>query len=418
MIKKLTLMGILFFIASTFLFCIDEEQKNPQPDLSDARARIRPKADAGNDVTIALPTNASKLDGSNSKDSLGVIKSYQWSNVSGPSNFVINNPTKALTDVTSLVEGVYTFRLTVTNDKNAKSYDDVVVTVNKGTAITTTTLTDALYFSGNMDNVTITALDGKEPVFNGWSELKSHPFVEGLKMLGKSPFARQEIAKDPINTTRNAFYAQIIDDDANTSGTSRAQTSLHFKDGVNLEVYHTSHRIYLDPDIAFMTNYSSKISWFIIFEIWNKHVDGWDGDVAGSARWDLLINKETGSGQPLYWRIKSETMQPASAEYNNIWNYTNKAVPVPIGKWVTLDLYMKRGEGTAGRFTVKITPDGGATTVLFDVNNTTIYPGHPEIPLYSFQPFKLYLDDAYLDYMRANGKKISAYYNDFKWYKN
>jgi hypothetical protein len=236
--------------------------------------------------------------------------------------------------------------------------------------------------------------------------------------VGGISYAYQKIENDPIQPVTKAMYAAILDDDPNVSGTTRAQMSLRFKDGVNLPVYHTSHRMYLNPDIAYMQNYSSSITWFELFEIWNKHVDTWDGDVAGSARWSLYVYKDSGVGQPLYWVMKSEYMQPANMAYQNIWKATNRTIALPIGKWFTLDMYMKRGEGSEGRLILKITPDGEPTKTLFDIVNSTIYPGHPEIQLKSWQPFKLYLDDAYLDWMRTNGKRISAYYNDFKWYQN
>jgi hypothetical protein len=330
---------------------------------------------------------------------------------------VFSDPNAKMTSVSSLVEGSYTIRLTITDSKNRKSEDDVAVTVSKDPSAATPTI-DPYYFQGNMDNVTITTSNGKL-LFNGWDALKSHQYVENyvINNVGGTAYAYQQIKADPVNANRKAMYAAILDDDPNMSGTTRAQMSLRFKDGVNLSVYHTSHRIYLNPDIAYMTNYSSSIGWFELFEIWNKHVDAWDGDVAGSARWSLYVNKESGAGQPLFWVMKSEYMQPASIAYQNIWKYSNKTVPLPLGKWVTLDMYMKRGEGSNGRLILKMTPDGGPTQVLFDITNTTIYPGHPEIQLKSWQPFKLYLDDKYLDWMRSNNKVIGAYYNDFKWHK-
>jgi hypothetical protein len=194
--------------------------------------------------------------------------------------------------------------------------------------------------------------------------------------------------------------------------------SLRFKDGVNLPVYHFSQRMYLNPDIGYFTEYSSSMTWFTLVEIWNQRVESWDGDSAGSARWGLSLQKASGTGNQLYWRLKSDLMQPAAVNDDRLWTYTNKTIPIPLGQWFTLDIYMKRGEGNDGKMVVKLTIDGGQTQVLFDVANTTQYPGHPEIQLKSWQPFKLYLNDVYLDWMRANGKTISAYYNDFKWFEN
>jgi hypothetical protein len=281
------------------------------------------------------------------------------------------------------------------------------------------TLSTDSYFRGSMDNVTIATVNSKL-VLNGWDLLKSHPSIEALELnnIGGTSYAYQQIRTDPLNSSRRAMYATILNDDPNVSGTTRAQMTIRFKDGVNLPVYHTSHRMYLGSDIGYLKNYSSAIYWFELFEIWNKRISGMDGSGSGSARWGLYLNKASGAGQPLYWVMQSEYMQPASRELDDIWKYTNKQVPIPLGKWVTLDLYMKRGQGTNGKLIITLTPDGGSPQVLFNITNTTVYPGRPEIQLKSWQPFKLYLDDRLLDWMKANGKRIAAYYNDFTWYKN
>lgn len=494
---RLTHVSLLLLFLLLFTFC-DDSLVNPElPDDAAAKKRSKPTANAGVDRSIELPTNSILLDGSLSLKGGYTITEYQWIKLSGPEAFTIVDPSNKTTLVNNLIEGIYTFQLTVIDDHNFRDSDVMLVTVTKntpqnaptltsfspssgniGTTVTlagtnfgaspgvsfngtlatvitssstsiTTTVpsgastgtisvtsngipstsgstfnvlslqTEDLYFHGNMDNVSITVNNSKL-IFNGWTDLKNNAYINEfvINNIGGIPYAFQEIRKDPVDATKNVMYAQTVDDDPAVSGTSRAQMTLRFKSGVNLPVYHTSHRMYLNPDIAHMTNYSPAITWFTIFEIWNQHVAAWDGDVAGSARWGLSIQKASGTGQPLYWRIKSETMQPENVKFNKLWSYTNTSVPIPLGKWFTLDLYMKRGEGANGRMTVKITPDGGPTTVLFDIANTTSYPGHPEIQLSSWQPFKLYLDDVYLDWMRANNKKISAFYNDFKWYKN
>lgn len=301
-----------------------------------------------------------------------------------------------------------------------------ITVVTGGTALTSSTSFSVIqsssgltYFQGNMDNVTVST-SGSSLYFNGWDALKTHPYVEEfyINNIGGSAYANQKIVSDPSGTGRNSLQANVINDDPNTSGTTRAQMTLTLKDGVDLPVYHTSQRMYLGTDIPYIQNYSGSITWFELFEIWNKHVDTWDGDVAGSCRWNLSLFKDTGAGQPLYWVLKSEYMQPAAMSYKNVWRYNNTTTPIPFGKWFTLDMYMKRGEGTAGHMTVTITPDGGSPQVLFDFANTTIYPGHPEIQLKSWQSFKFYLDDVYLDWMSTNGKNLTVYYNDYTWWQN
>jgi hypothetical protein len=88
-----------------------------------------PTANAGPDKTITLPTNSVTLSGSGS-DPDGSIASYSWTKVSGPSQGTINSPSTASTTVSGLVQGSYTFRLTVKDNAGASASDDVVVTVN------------------------------------------------------------------------------------------------------------------------------------------------------------------------------------------------------------------------------------------------------------------------------------------------
>lgn len=96
---------------------------NPVPNKT-------PNADAGSNQIITLPTNIAILRGAGS-DSDGTVSSYQWSQISGPSQANIRSALATATIVDSLKQGVYTFRFTVTDDKGAVAWDDVSITVNK-----------------------------------------------------------------------------------------------------------------------------------------------------------------------------------------------------------------------------------------------------------------------------------------------
>jgi hypothetical protein len=92
-------------------------------------ANISPVANAGTNKIITLPTSSISLSGSGS-DADGTIKSYLWSKVSGPLVYNIVNPGLATTDVSGLVEGVYQFKLTVTDNEGAVGSAIIQVTVN------------------------------------------------------------------------------------------------------------------------------------------------------------------------------------------------------------------------------------------------------------------------------------------------
>jgi len=92
-------------------------------------AQPPPVADAGGDQTIMLPVNSSILDGSNSTSYGGNIVSYEWSKVSGPSGGNIISSSEAICSVTNLTEGVYQFRLKVTDNRGEVSESTVFITV-------------------------------------------------------------------------------------------------------------------------------------------------------------------------------------------------------------------------------------------------------------------------------------------------
>jgi hypothetical protein len=103
--------------------------------LSSTATNTPPTANAGSDQTITLPTSSVTLNGSGT-DPDGSIKGYSWTKVSGPSQGTITSPSLASTTVNGLVQGTYTFRLTVTDNLGATGSDDVVVTVNAATTTT------------------------------------------------------------------------------------------------------------------------------------------------------------------------------------------------------------------------------------------------------------------------------------------
>lgn len=74
---------------------------------------IRPKANAGQDQIITLPTTALRLSGTGT----GEITAYNWNRISGPNFPTIVDVNAASTLVTGLKKGNYIFGLTVTNNK-------------------------------------------------------------------------------------------------------------------------------------------------------------------------------------------------------------------------------------------------------------------------------------------------------------
>ncbi|MEP7109789.1 MAG: hypothetical protein ABI760_17470, partial [Ferruginibacter sp.] len=98
-------------------------------DTVQVTVNAAPSANAGTDKLISLPTNTTTLTGTGT-DSDGTISSYLWAKISGPATGTIATPNAATTALTSLVQGVYQYQLTVTDNNGATGKDTVKVTVN------------------------------------------------------------------------------------------------------------------------------------------------------------------------------------------------------------------------------------------------------------------------------------------------
>ncbi|WP_442159605.1 PKD domain-containing protein, partial [Rhizobium leguminosarum] len=70
--------------------------------------------------------------GSGSYDPDGTIASYNWTKISGPSQYTVSNSTIASPVVSNLVQGVYEFSLMINDNKGVLASDVVKITVGQG----------------------------------------------------------------------------------------------------------------------------------------------------------------------------------------------------------------------------------------------------------------------------------------------
>jgi hypothetical protein len=88
-----------------------------------------PTANGGANQTIQLPTSTTSFTGTGT-DADGTISSYAWSKLSGPAGGTVSSPATANTSITGLVQGVYQYVLTVTDNQGVTGKDTIQVTVN------------------------------------------------------------------------------------------------------------------------------------------------------------------------------------------------------------------------------------------------------------------------------------------------
>jgi len=138
-----------------------------------ATANTKPVAHAGNDKSVTLPTNNVLLDGSASSDADGKIVKYRWSQVGGPGTASFTDPSAVTATANSLLQGVYSFRLTVTDDKNDSSFDDVSVTVNAASlpalTIARGVVTDVKCAGAATGTASVTVSGGTAPYTYHWN---------------------------------------------------------------------------------------------------------------------------------------------------------------------------------------------------------------------------------------------------------
>ena len=121
---------------------------------------VPPVANAGDNISITLPTSTTTLNGAASNDPEGQPITYNWEQVFGPSVIVFNDNTIASPNISNLEEGVYKCLLTV-NDGTYSDSDEVLIIVsatgNLSPSISITDPNNGTNFRENED-ITITAI--------------------------------------------------------------------------------------------------------------------------------------------------------------------------------------------------------------------------------------------------------------------
>lgn len=114
-----------------FTFTATDNNGNSNSAFVTITVNQKPTANAGANQVITLPVNSVSLAGSGTAQPGGTITTYKWTKTAGPATFTITNSNVASTTVTGLIQGVYTFTLTVTDNHGLTGTSTVQITVNK-----------------------------------------------------------------------------------------------------------------------------------------------------------------------------------------------------------------------------------------------------------------------------------------------
>lgn len=119
----------------TYVFSFIVIDKRTMTGYSDAMqltvtgaANVPPMADAGPDtIKIKLPINSTFVFGTGN-DPDGTIVGYGWTKISGGVATIVNS-NQASTNITGMAVGIYVFRLTVTDNRGATAFDEIIIKV-------------------------------------------------------------------------------------------------------------------------------------------------------------------------------------------------------------------------------------------------------------------------------------------------
>lgn len=195
---------------------------------------------------------------------------------------------------------------------------------------------------------------------------------------------------------------------------ARIQTDIYgIKEGFK-ELYQ-SQRVFISKDFNVLKSYPKGIGWLTISEFWNN--EWWvEGEKYGF-RITLGIGKQGDKPNDFHFILNAE-----DAGQKEVWNarhLNTNEVKVPIGKWFTLDYYIKEGNKENGRVYVAITTEGEKTQVVYDVRNFTHNTKDPAPNgITGWSPQKLYTSKEIVSYVKERGMTLEIYWDDFKLWRN
>ena len=243
---KKILPYFLFFGMISFLACRPDYDLPPPPPPPPPH--IAPFADAGPDQTTILPKDSVELDGTASMDANGISR-FHWSKISGPASYVFSDSLSAQTSVKDLVEGIYQFELTVTNNEGLTGKDTVQVFVVKSSS----SVPCPEYFPFNVSIANVGSLSdaripsvaaaGNKIVFAGGANRRDdHCSGSWCNTLPSSAIDIYDVYSHAWSTAQLSQARQGI-------GAVSCGDKLFFAGGSNFELYFNNGTVYDNVDI-------------------------------------------------------------------------------------------------------------------------------------------------------------------------
>ncbi|HVU95078.1 MAG TPA: PKD domain-containing protein [Puia sp.] len=158
-------------VAGTYVFQLTVKDNNGLTSTASVSVTVKaavapPTVDAGSAQTITLPVSTATLTGTATGNGGATIASTTWTQTGGPGTATIASPAALSTTVSSLVAGVYTFKLTAKDNNGQTASANVTVTVKAASVAPTVSAGSAQTITLPTSSVILT---GTASAGSGWS---------------------------------------------------------------------------------------------------------------------------------------------------------------------------------------------------------------------------------------------------------
>ena len=129
------------------------------------------------------------------------------------------------------------------------------------------------------------------------------------------------------------------------------------------------------------------------------------------------MGKPSVTESDLYFMVDAEDYEYGTGNrrgrYIRIWHEMNAEIPISIGRWTTLEYYIREGDKRDGRFYMAMTPEGGQKQIVFDIPNYTYNTKDPNPEgITHWNPIKLFTSRDLIHYVQREGKALQLYWDD------
>ncbi len=264
----------------------------------------------------------------------------------------------------------------------------------------------------------ISGTDTAYPDHNQWDAFRDNP--DGTLSIyyedGDLSQRRAAVVPAPDNPENHVLLFEIAEPNVKKGRRKKARVQMQFHQTRCIQEYYQTCRLYLPKaSMEYLTQYPEPIHWLTLFEFWNNA--NWTRE-KHPFRIAVGLWKAAGVGQSLFFHVKAE-VDKSLGGFDPIWEEVNERAPLLFDRWLTITLYVREGDADHGRFYMAVTPDGGQKQVLFDIRNFTQHPKETCPDGYThIHPMKLYTSDAVVNHMKAGGRKLQVYWDDWVVYRN